>query len=297
MAWARFGIDYLAKARVAAHDEFNDVMHELRDYHAARGTSWYAKCKSILPSLYHYSLEFTGDRTIPGDTFSSPDAFVQKLAEYKAFVEAMARDLDEEAEAYKRTEESEWPPFLANAVRGRVAYMLDAIDYVTRMRSPMTPSPGPLPDLALAEALAARFYESVLALKSHPHGGATFAVSDEWDCQYLFRSILAGYFRDVRLEEWNPSVAGSSSRCEFFLKRSRMMVELKYVRKPGDQKKIKTELLTDFADYGANAEVDYVVVLVYDPQQQLQAAVPLQEDLSGPSKGLKDIRVIVSPPR
>ena len=45
------------------------------------------------------------------------------------------------------------------------------------------------------------------------------------------------------------------------------MIELKFARVPETQKRFKTELLSDFADYGANAGVDHVVVLVYDPEQ------------------------------
>jgi hypothetical protein len=62
-------------------------------------------------------------------------------------------------------------------------------------------------------------------------------------------------------------------------KEQRLMIELKYVRKADDQKTIKSALLTDLADYGANSEVDYVIALIYDPSHQLPAAVQLQEDL------------------
>lgn len=54
---------------------------------------------------------------------------------------------------------------------------------------------------------------------------------------------------------------------------------------------------TDFADYGANPEVDHVIALVYDPAQQLPAPVQLQKDLSGDAKGLKRVQEIVSPLR
>src|SRR5690349_9010187 len=69
----------------------------------------------------------------------------------------------------------------------------------------------------------------------------------------------------VRDEEWNPSVAGSAARCEFFLKPLATMIELKYARKASDAKKIKTELATDFIDYGGNVLVKRIVSLVYDP--------------------------------
>jgi hypothetical protein len=40
-----------------------------------------------------------------------------------------------------------------------------------------------------------------------------------------------------------------------------------------------------------------VIALIYDPSHYLPAAVQLQKDLSGESKGLERVQVIVSPPR
>jgi REase_DpnII-MboI len=117
------------------------------------------------------------------------------------------------------------------------------------------------------------------------------------DLLSLFLSILAAYFRDVRPEEWGPSVAGSSARCDFYLKGHKAMIELKYVRQPSDQNKIKTELARDILDYGKNPSVERLCVLVYDPKQQLPAAVQLEDDLSRPGNGLSEIVVKISPSR
>jgi hypothetical protein len=68
------------------------------------------------------------------------------------------------------------------------------------------------------------------------------------------------------------------------------------VRKASDQKSITSELVLDIAQYGANPQVDNLIAVVYDSQRQLKHPVQLQDDLSGPAKGL-DARVIVSPPR
>lgn len=163
--------------------------------------------------------------------------------------------------------------------------MREAVEYVANQQPPTAAPAGLANDLPLILSLAVRFHESVLALKKHPHGSRTYVIRDEWDCQHLFRSILAVYFRDVRTEEWNPSVAGSSSRCEFFLKESGIMVELKYVRGPNDQKKMKTQLLTDFADYGANNEVECVFALVYDPIINCPRQCNCKWIFPGPRKG------------
>lgn len=297
MEWALFGVKYLAEARSSAHDEFNEVMNEVRQHHVARSQSWYSVSKNIIQTLYHYSQEFPGDGKIPGEQFSSPGEFALRLEEYKGFLQQMLTDLDKEDELYRKKAKVDGPPFLVTAVRERVAYMLGAVDYVISKNSDGARTQDPMHELNIVVGLASRFHESVFALSKHPHGGKMFAVTDEWDCQYLFRAILAAYFRDVRTEEWNPSVAGSAARCEFFLKQPSLMIELKYVRRPDDQKKIKTELVTDLRDYGANPGVNYVVALVYDPNHQLPAPVQLQDDISGPTNGLKDVKIVVSPPR
>jgi hypothetical protein len=136
----------------------------------------------------------------------------------------------------------------------------------------------------------------VQALKKHPHNGTVYSVNDEWDCQYVFGSILAAYFSDIRLEEWSASVAGSSARCEFFLKPSGVMIELKYARKESDQSAFKGQIAKDLVDYGAREDVKFVLFLIYDPQRVLPNPVQLQKDLSGATKGLEDVKVIMSPP-
>jgi hypothetical protein len=218
MTWALYALKYLRDARSSTHDELNDVMNEVRETaQVAQSESWYAACKSITQALYHYSAEFPGDGKIPGDTYASPQDFAVRLVEYRAFVEGMRSELNQEDGAYRKAHGVGGPPFTIEAVRSRVEYFLRAIEHVAKQR-PSTFSTGLVNDLALATRVATRFHESVLALKKHPHGGTLFTILDEWDCQYLFRSILAAYFSDVRIEEPNPSVAGSSSRCEFFLK-------------------------------------------------------------------------------
>ena len=297
MEWALFGLRYLGDARVSIHDEFNDVMNELSQFAQARNEPWYPVCKSIIPSLYHFSLEFTEEKKIPSNKFSSPASFASELVGYRTFVETMVSELDEQTALYEKTNKVTGPPFLVAAACKMTAYVLEIIDYVLSQKPPSNVAEGIRSDLEFIMQLVRRFHEAVLSLKVHPHGGTVWQVSNEWDCQYLFRSILAAYFPDVRREEWNPSVAGSSARCEFLIKPLRMMIELKYARDPKDQKKFKHDLAADLLDYGANSECDYVVALIYDPQCHLADAVALQSDLSGPTKGLKDVRIVLSPPR
>ena len=299
MEWALWSLKYLQEARLAIHDDFNGAMEELRGYQGAHRQSWYGSCKNIITTLYHRSAEIAASTNIPNEQFASPDVFATELVDYRDWVQTMADELDSEAAKYEKKEEIQGAPFLVDVARRQVHNILAAVDYVLEKKPVVTAAPvsPETTDLDLIVGLARRFHESVLSLKDHPHKGTTFAVLDEWDCQYLFRSILAAYVPDIRDEEWNPSVAGSSARCEFFLKPLRTMIELKVARKATDAKKIKGELATDFLDYGGNKDVDRVICLIYDPACTLNNPAAIQSDLSGSKTGLDRVDVVISPPR
>lgn len=261
MEWATWSLEYLAEARKAVHDDFKAAMEEVRGCGRARNESWYRRCRNIITTLYHFSSEFVPNTKIPSERFASPDVFEAELASYRALVQGMSDELAREDEKYQADNHVDGPPFLITVARRHVADVTSAIDYVGS-KKPLPPAANPVQaDYDLILSLARRFHESVLSLRDHPHNGDLLSIEDEWDCQYLFRAILAGYIADVRDEEWNPSVAGTSARCEFYLKTLRTMIELKYVRKASDAKKLKSELATDFLDYGKNPQVD----LSYSP--------------------------------
>lgn len=297
MQWAEWSLEYLLKARTAIHEDFGAAMNELRGYGHMHRESWYSSCKNVISNLYHYSAEFVAETEIPNQKFSSPAVFERGLREYQMFVDEMLSEIQCEDEKYQAINKVNGPPFLITIAYRQVLAVKGAVDYVAS-KKPSLPSPNPVQsDIALVGSLARRFHEAVLSLSQHPHGGEILNINNEWDCQYLFRSILAAYIPDVRDEEWNPSVAGTSARCEFYLKTLRTMVELKYVRKASDQKKIKSELAVDFVDYANNPNVDRLVCLVYDPQHLLKNPAAVRSDLSGAKQGLEMVNVVISPPR
>jgi REase_DpnII-MboI len=299
LEWAKWGADYLQKVRLSRQDEFNGAVEENRGWdHSVERGDWREIPKSIVGVFYHASLELVGDTEIPGSLFSTPLEFEGKIRDFVPLITAMRRDLDVAiADADRRFNPPHTPDHI-EIIQRLIDVMISSIDYVFSQRpQAAVAKPSGADTWALLVHLARRFHESVLSLKKHLHGGTPLVIADEWDCQYLFRAILAAYFNDVRPEEWNPSVAGSHARCEFFLKAHRTMIELKYVRKESDQAKIKGELAKDLLDYGANPEVDHLCVLVYDPEQKLPHPVQLEHDLSKPTQDLRLVQVIVSPPR
>lgn len=294
LQWANESADYLRRVRQTAQAEFAAAMEGFKG-NENRGQDWFHEGKSCVIAIYHYSEEFAPDPAIPGACFSSPQHFAEKLDEYAAFVNSMQASMRNALNPFMSADTPAIPHEATNLLD--LLNRVDTAIVYVRKRAPEKLGPSTRDARTIVERPARQFHEAVLALRTHPHGGSVWKINNEWDCQYLFRAILISLVHDVRIEEWNPSVAGSSGRCEFFLKDHGLMVELKFARRKSDLKKFKGELLTDIRDYGANPGVDVVVVLVYDPNHVLEGAVQLQKDLSGATRGLEDVAVIVSPPR
>jgi hypothetical protein len=281
-------------------EEFDGAIEENKGWYenAVPRGDWREIPKHIANMFYLRSQELVADAAVPGSVFSTPTEFQSKIEEFKQFIEDMRPDLARAIEDANRRFKPVSVPDHIEIIQRLINVMVEAVEYVLSMKPQQAIKDAPGVDAwQLLQRLAANFHESVLALRKHPHAGPVFQIKNEWDCQYLFRSILAAYFRDVRIEEWSPSEAGSSARCEFYLKDHKTMIELKYVRQPSDQNKIKTELARDILDYGKNPSVERLCVLVYDPKQQLPAAVQLEDDLSRPSNGVLEIVVKISPSR
>jgi hypothetical protein len=94
MEWALWSLGYLKKARRSIHEDFNDLMKEIPAYRGAGGQAWFSSTKSIIQTLYHYSGEFVAEVAIPSAGNPSPEAFSERLDEYRAFVVAIMADLD-----------------------------------------------------------------------------------------------------------------------------------------------------------------------------------------------------------
>lgn len=293
--WARWALAYLAEARAATQAQFAALIMEMREAAPhSRSLQWFAPTKNIVLTLGHYATEFPADCKVPGERFGSPGDVAAGIDEYRAFFGKARDDLVAHGEAFCRDTDTANYPSLVEMTLERVRHLLAAADYVVSLRQPEEQKAAT--GMGLLMTVVRRFDEAVAALAAHPHGKPPWGIADEWDCQYLLRALLAGSFRDVRIEEANPSFAGAASRCEFFIKPLRAMIEVKFVRKATDQKRITSELALDIAQYGANPQVNHLIALVYDPQRQLKNPVQLQTDLSGPAKSL-DVCVIVSPPR
>lgn len=108
----------------------------------------------------------------------------------------------------------------------------------------------------------------------------TLKLTDEYDAQDLFRSLLYLFFEDIRSESYTPTYAGGSARIDFVLPQFNMAVELKYSRSSLTAKVLGEELLVDSGRYKADGRVRHLVCIVFDHEGVIDNPRGLESDLA-----------------
>ncbi|ODS32894.1 MAG: hypothetical protein SCARUB_02000 [Candidatus Scalindua rubra] len=78
-----------------------------------------------------------------------------------------------------------------------------------------------LDKISIVLNICKKFHFVARQLRNRFNNRPTLEIEDEYDVQDLLHSLLKIYFDDIRVEEWVPSYAGSSSRIDFLLKKGK----------------------------------------------------------------------------
>jgi hypothetical protein len=122
------------------------------------------------------------------------------------------------------------------------------------------------PDAAMIEQVCKRLPHAarILALRSRK-GKAPFEISDEYDVQDLLHATLRAYLKYSVQEDPLPKVAGAkSSRIDVSIEELGILIEVKYVRGPEDQKRIFEEYSQDLVLYAEWAHLKTLIYLIYN---------------------------------
>jgi hypothetical protein len=122
------------------------------------------------------------------------------------------------------------------------------------------------PDAAMVEQICKRlpYAARILALRSRK-GKAPFEISDEYDVQDLLHATLRAYLKHSVQEDPLPKVAGAkSSRIDVSIEELGILIEVKYVRGPEDQKRIFEEYSQDLVLYAEWAHLKTLIYLIYN---------------------------------
>ena len=120
----------------------------------------------------------------------------------------------------------------------------------------------------------------VKRLRSRHADRPTITISDEYDVQDLFSSLLVLFFDDIRGEEWTPSYAGSSSRMDFLLWEEETVIEIKMTRKGLGDKQVGDQLFIDIKKYQSHPSCKNLFCFVYDPVGKITNPKGLENDLN-----------------
>jgi hypothetical protein len=138
------------------------------------------------------------------------------------------------------------------------------------------------------DVIAERFHLVVRQLRQRHSNRPTLDVTDEYDVQDLFHSLLTLFYDDIRNEEWTPSYAGGSARIDFLLPEIESVVEIKKMRPSLSTKELGEQLLVDIAKYKTHPLCRTLVCFVYDPEGRVSNPRGVENDLN---KSTSDINV------
>ncbi|MGK7894261.1 MAG: hypothetical protein AB4372_11710 [Xenococcus sp. (in: cyanobacteria)] len=144
------------------------------------------------------------------------------------------------------------------------------------------------------ELLCNKFHQVARQMRSRYNNRGTLDISDEYDVQDLFHSLLTLYFDDIRKEESIPSNAGANSRSDFLLKPEKTLIEIKKTRKGLTRKEIGDQLTVDIQRYQSHPDCQTLVCFVYDPEGRINNPRGLEADLENVTDKI-EVKVFIRP--
>ncbi len=170
--------------------------------------------------------------------------------------------------------------FLARALGGNPILQPSAVDHLSEKVA--------IPDdiEQLLEILIKGLPRAMFPLKYRRDGLPQFNFDNEYDVQSLLHSLLRIWVKDIRVEEYTPSYAGSSTRIDFLLTHYGILCEIKYVRDKRHASKIGDEIIIDTAHYKAHPQCKQLWVAIYDHSSLISNPTGLIKDLQKLSESM-----------
>jgi hypothetical protein len=120
------------------------------------------------------------------------------------------------------------------------------------------------PTTAVIKALSAVVI-SARRLRTRRAGRQPFELNDEYDVQDLAEVALSGVFDDVVREDATPMRADGHHRVDFSIPSIRTLIEIKYLKRRTDIRKVSDELRADMIAYASHSIARRLFLYTYDP--------------------------------
>ncbi|HNT26564.1 MAG TPA: hypothetical protein PKH10_00160 [bacterium] len=156
---------------------------------------------------------------------------------------------------------------------------------------------SPEPNVKMIEQLCRRLPQAarILATRSRKKKAA-YKIADEYDVQDFLHALLRAYLKYSVQEDPLPKVAGAkSSRADISIEDLGVLIEVKYVRGPEDQKRLFEEYSQDLVLYAQWPHLKTLVYLIYN-SADLREAEALERLSTTQEIGGKrfDVKVILA---
>lgn len=129
-----------------------------------------------------------------------------------------------------------------------------------------TESKPPEPDAALVERVCRRLPQVARILSTRSRKGkVAYEITDEYDVQDLLHATLRAYLKYSVQEEPLPKVAAAKSgRADLSIEELGVLIEVKYVHRAEDQKRLFEEYSQDLVLYAQWPHLKTLIYLVYN---------------------------------
>jgi hypothetical protein len=147
------------------------------------------------------------------------------------------------------------------------------------------------------QLICEKFHPVANSLKIRRERRPTLIITDEYDVQDLFRSLLKLFFEDIRPENPTPIVAGASSRIDIVLNNEKIGIEIKMTRETSESEdsRIGKEMIEDIPVYKEHTYCKRLVFFIYDPSNKLKNPAMLISDIQKESTDNFPIHVSIRP--
>lgn len=121
------------------------------------------------------------------------------------------------------------------------------------------------PSVSIVERVCERIGRTANLLKNRTRKEKkSFAVEDEYDIQDILQATLRAFIQNSVQENPLPKVAGNASRADITIEDLGIIIEVKYVRSPSDQKNLVEDFAQDVMYYSKWEHLKVFFYLVYN---------------------------------
>lgn len=126
--------------------------------------------------------------------------------------------------------------------------------------------PVPIADVALVERICQRLPQAARILGARTRQGKpNFELRDEYDVQDLLHAVLRAYLKYSVREDPLPKVASAKSgKADISIEELGVIIEIKFVRRPEDQRRVFEEYSQDLLLYARWPHLKNLIYLIYN---------------------------------